>query len=108
MPGTTIPRGNILDCKSFNITITPSAVLANTTAEQSFTVVGMQVGDYPDVTCAAAQPAGIVVCTTRVVNNNTLTITFANNTGGTLTPTAGSYQVINFGVELPNTQVDAT
>ncbi len=91
MPGTTIPRGNVLAQKIFAITITPSSVSANTTSMQTFTVQGLAVGDYINCAAASAQTAGIVVGSSRVSGTNTLEIQFGNLTGGTLTPVAGVY-----------------
>ncbi len=91
MPGTTIPRGNVLAQKIFAITITPAQVLANITNVQTFTVQGLAVGDYINCASAAAQTAGIIVANSRVSGTNTLEIQFGNLTGGTLTPVAGVY-----------------
>lgn len=91
MPGTTIPRGNILNTILFTSTLTPSAVLANTTSEQTFTVIGVAAGDYINCSSGAAQTTGIVIGTVRVTSANTISIQFGNITGGTLTPVAGTY-----------------
>lgn len=107
MPGTTIPRGNILNIKLFVVTITPSQVAANISAEQSFTVQGLAVGDYLSITANGAQTNGIIVPSARVSATNTLTVTFANNTGGALTPVAGAYGVVWGRAESPNTATDA-
>ncbi len=102
MPSTTICRGNILYNILVGVTITPAAVLANITAEQSFTVQGLQVNDYVQVAAQAAQTAGVGVVNARVTAANTLTIAFCNFTSGTLTPVAGSYSIeVNRPENLP-------
>lgn len=91
MPGTTIPRGNILNTVLFTSTITPAQVLANITAEQTFTVLGVAVGDYINCSSGLAQTSGILIGTVRVTAPNTISIQFANITAGALTPVAGAY-----------------
>jgi hypothetical protein len=74
-------------------TITPAAVAANTTAEQTFTLNGLAVGDVVYITKPTAQ-AGLGIVGARVSAANTLAITFSNNTGSSITPTAAeTYQV---------------
>lgn len=76
--------------------LSPAQVAANTTAEQTFTVTGLAVGDYVNVNKPTAQ-AGLGIVGTRVSAANTLAITFSNNTASPITPTASeTYQV--FGV----------
>ena len=94
MGSTTLARGNIDQEKLFSISITPVAVAANITAEQSFTVLGISVGDYINIASASAQTAGILIGNVRVSAANTLTVQFANITSGSLTPVAGTYGVI--------------
>lgn len=93
MPGSTLPRGNVLVVKVFGISITPSSVSGAITAEQSFTVQGLQVGDYVNVNANAAQTNGVFVANARVSAANTLTLAFGNVTAGALTPVAGAYTV---------------
>jgi len=93
MPGTTIGRGNVLYDYLCGPTLTPASVAANTTAPQSFTVPGLQVGDFVDVNSQNAQTAGIGIVNVRVTAANTLEIQFSNSTGGALTPVAGIYGI---------------
>jgi hypothetical protein len=67
--------------------LSPAAVAANTTAEQSFTVTGARVGDLIQVNKPTAQ-AGLDIGNVRVVSNNTVGITFVNATASPITPTA--------------------
>jgi hypothetical protein len=93
MAGTTVSRGNILYQFVLGPTLTPVAVAPNTTAEQAFTVNGLQPNDFVDVYAQSAQTAGIGIVNNRVSAANTLQVGFSNNTGGSLTPVAGVYFV---------------
>lgn len=73
--------------------LSPAAVGANTTAEQTFAVTGVAVGDVVFVNKPTAQ-AGLGIVGARVSAANTLAITFSNNTGVSITPTAAeTYQI---------------
>lgn len=85
---STIPRGNIVLSMLLGVPLSPAAVGANTTAEQTFTVLGLLPGDEVQVSKPTTQ-AGIGIVNARVSAANTLAITFSNNTGGGITPTAG-------------------
>lgn len=77
------------------IALTASAVsvAANTTAEQTFTVVGLKVGDYVDVTKPSHQ-AGLGVLQARVSAADTIAIQFINNTASPIVPTASSVYIV--------------
>jgi hypothetical protein len=68
-------------------TLSPAAVGANTTAEQTFTLTGVLVGDMITVNKPSAQ-AGLSIAGVRVSATDQVAITFGNHTGGSLTPTA--------------------
>lgn len=88
-------------------TLTPAQVAINTTAEQTFTVPGLKVGDVVVVNKPTAQ-AGLGIAGARVSAADTLAINFANVTGGAITPTAGEvYLVYVFRAELPQTRFNA-
>jgi len=72
--------------------LTPVAVGAATCAEQDFTVAGLKVGDFVDVSPPSIT-AGVAPICARVSAANTLTVTFVNPTAGSLTPAAGVYQI---------------
>ena len=94
MPGpSTLPRGNIVLAMILGVPLTPASVGANTTAEQTFTVQGLQLGDQVMVTKPTTQ-AGLGIVNSRVSAANTLAITFSNNTGGGITPTAGETYIV--------------
>lgn len=69
--------------------LTPTAVGANDTSVQSFTVSGLLVAS--DIILACIKPtnqSGLVVGNVLVTANNTCSIQFANITGSSITPTA--------------------
>ena len=85
--------GNIPKQSVISVTLSPAAVSADTTAEQTFTVNGLLPGDMAVVTKPTAQ-AGLGVVGSRVSAANTLAITFSNNTGGSITPTASEVYLV--------------
>jgi hypothetical protein len=84
--------GNIQATFLLQVSLTPTAVGATTSAEQTFTVPGLLVGDQ--ISAISFQGAYTVLVdyvNSRVSANNTLAISFANNTGGSLTPPTGTW-----------------
>lgn len=79
--------GNVAQEYLLNVTLSPASVAANTTAEQTFTVNGLQVGDFVEINKPSVQ-AGLGIVNTRVSAANTLAITFSNNTAAAIVPTA--------------------
>lgn len=108
MPGTTIARGNISAQKIFALSLTPASVGAATTAEQTFTVPGVQIGDYVNCQFVGSQTAGISVANVRVTAANTIAIAFNNSTAGSLTPAAGVYGFVMGRPEFLPVPTDAT
>ncbi len=90
---STLARGNIAQHWLSSITLTPASVAANTSAEQTFTVDGLHLGDFVSVDKPSAQ-AGLIIGGTRVSAANTLAITFGNLTGSPITPTAAEVYVL--------------
>ena len=89
MPGATMyGHGNVLFSNVLSLALSPASVGANTTAEQTFVVNGLLVGDLVVVSKPTNQ-AGIAIVGARVSAINTLAITFGNWTGGGIVPTAG-------------------
>lgn len=68
-------------------TLSPVAVAANTSAEQTFAVAGCEDGDVICVTKPTAQ-AGLAIVGARVSVTGTIGITFGNFTAAPITPTA--------------------
>jgi hypothetical protein len=76
--------------------ITPTSVAANTTAQQSFTNVGLgtQPGDFLEyVASPGTFQAGLIIAAVQAdaTTPDKITITFGNLTAGAITPNAGSY-----------------
>jgi len=84
---STIARGNISGHWLLAITISPTSVGPNTTAEHTFTVNGLQLGDFVEMNKATTQ-AGLGIVNSRVSAANTLAVAFVNATAATITPTA--------------------
>ncbi len=77
-------------------TVTPAEVATVVGIDtQTFTVVGVKVGDV--VICnPAATGEAVVVGAVRVTAADTVAITFINPTAGALTPDAGTYTFLIF------------
>jgi hypothetical protein len=73
-------------------TLTPAAVGANTTSEQTFTVPGVLPGDSVDINKASHQ-TGLGILNVVVKNPNQLSITYVNTTAGSITPTSEQYVI---------------
>lgn len=86
--------GNLPKQAVISVTLSPAAVSANTSAEQTFTVNGLLAGDHVVVNKPSAQ-AGLGIVGFRVSADNTLAITFGNFTASPITPTASEvYRVL--------------
>ncbi|VVE31522.1 hypothetical protein PEP31012_03703 [Pandoraea eparura] len=85
--GSTSPIQGIYNIKQV---LTPASVAANTTAEQTFTVPGLQVGDSIDVNKASHQ-VGLSIGNVRVSAANTLAIQYVNTTASPIVPASEQY-----------------
>lgn len=74
------------------VSLTPASVAAATCAEQTFSVPGVLVGDFVDVSPPGIT-AGVSAAAARVSANGTVAITFINPTAGALVPLAGVYRI---------------
>lgn len=83
----SIQRGQAV----LTVSLTPASVSAATSAEQTFTVSGLAVGDFVSVNGSTGNASGIAG--SRVSAADTLAIRFINPTAGALTPASGSYLV---------------
>lgn len=94
MPGPqTIARGNVIGSWILAPTLSPVSVGNATVSEQTFTVTGLNVGDFVEVNKPTTQP-GLGIANSRVSAANTLAVAFTNVTSATITPTAAEiYQV---------------
>lgn len=86
----------IKQVRLYSQALTPVLITANTTAEQTFTVTGLTTTDVVNVNKPTAQ-AGLGIVGVRVSAANTLAITYSNNTGASITPTAAeTYKIQAF------------
>lgn len=86
--------GNVLAMGVASLTLSPAAVGANTTAEQTFTCPGLRTTDIIVGVSKPTNQAGLGIVGWRVSAANTVAITWGNWTAGGLTPTAGEvYQI---------------
>lgn len=99
MPINDMPRGNIQYSQILSVSLTPGIVAPNTTAEQTFTVAGLAVGDFVNIAKPTVQ-AGLGIVNSRVSAANTLAIGFINSTSATITPTAAETYLV--GVDRPS------
>ena len=86
---TMIPYGNVFKQAIVSLVLSPAQVNINTTAEQTFTLQG--VDPAVDMVTAVSKPtaqAGLGIVNARVSAVDQIAITFSNNTGGAITPTA--------------------
>lgn len=89
MPSSDLARGNIQYSTLIGPTLSPVSVAANTTAEQALTVQGLLLGDVIVAINKPTAQAGLGIVGARVSAANTIAVTFSNNTGAPIVPTAG-------------------
>ena len=90
----TVPYGNCSNVFVLNLTLSPTSVAPNISAEQTFTVPGLHLGDFVEVNVSGANQAGLAIGNTRVSTKDTIGITFANLTAATITPTASTIYTV--------------
>lgn len=87
--------GNTQQLWAMKATLSPAQVAANTTAEQTFNVPGLRLSsDFISAVSKPTAQAGLGIVGWRVSANDTLAITFSNNTGAGITPTASEDYLI--------------
>ena len=86
--------GNVGLVMVLNATLSPASVAPNVSAEQTFTVKGIHLGDYIAVNNTGAAQSGLTITNTRVTADSTLGITFGNLTAATITPTASTVYTV--------------
>lgn len=86
-----MPIGSIIDF--LTVILSPASVAANTTAEQLFTVSGVNTGDRVLVTKPTAQ-AGLALGGFRVSAANQVGIVFVNDTAAPIVPTASETYLV--------------
>lgn len=91
---STVCSGNVQNEWVLAVTLSPVAVANATSAEQTFTLTGANLGDMVTVSKPTAQ-AGLGIVNSRVSAAGVLAITFMNTTAATITPTASEVYLIN-------------
>lgn len=71
-----------------------SSVSANTTSEQTFTVTGLATTDVIISVNKPTHQAGLGIVNARVSAVDTIAITYMNTTGGGITPTSETYEIV--------------
>jgi hypothetical protein len=92
--GSSTNETLISSIKLFTPTLDPAAVGAGTSAEQTFTVTGLAVGDTILSVNKPTATAGVGIVNARVSAANTLALTFMNATAGSLDPASEVYRVV--------------
>lgn len=90
-----ITMGNVRGAYIASVTINPASVATITTAEQTFTVNGLLVGDVVFV-CKPTNTTGLGIANARVSAANTLALTFVNPTAGAVDAASETYLVAVF------------
>lgn len=87
--------GNLQKHAVLTVALTPTAITASTTSQQSFSALGLglQVGDIVAVLAPPSFVAGVSYGASTVTAADTVQITFANATAGTPTPPSGNYVI---------------
>lgn len=84
--------GNVLGMYMLSLTINPASVATITTAEQTFTMPGVKVGDM----AFASKPSlttGLGIANVRVSAADTIAITFVNPTAGAIDAASESWSI---------------
>ncbi|QBQ99250.1 hypothetical protein [Paraburkholderia pallida] len=96
-PVPCLPVGNLQKVAVIaTVSLTPSAVAANTTAQQTFngSGLGLTQGDICEVLAGPSFQAGLLTLPGVVgATADQLPITFGNCTASSITPAAGAYTV---------------
>lgn len=79
----------------YSVTWNPASVAAATSAEQTVTVNGLQVGDVP-VLVKPTLSAGLGIGNVRVSAANTLAVTLVNATAGAIDAGSEVYTLMTF------------
>lgn len=83
----------------FSLTIDVASVAAATSAEQTFTLRGLRLGDFVMVS-KPSLTAGLAIGSARVSAADTIAIQFINATAGALDPASETYLVHWFRPEV--------
>ena len=90
---STIPQGNTPGLWVLGVTLSPASVANATTAEQTFALTGVHLGDAVSVNKPTNQ-GGLFVAGSRVSAKDVLAISFGNVTSATITPTSSEVYTV--------------
>ena len=90
-----------LRLRHYSASLSPVAVAANTTAEQTFEVPGVRLDDIVLSVNKPTAQVGLGIVGYRVSADATIGITFSNNTGSSITPTASEAYLVAVMVRQP-------
>lgn len=90
---SNILTGNVQNMVVASLTIDVASVSTITTAEQTFTLKGLQVGDLV-FTAKPSSTTGVVIGSARVSAADTIAIQFVNPTAGSVNPAEETYLVL--------------
>jgi len=85
--------GNVTGIYLANITIDPASVATITTAEQTFTVPGVKVGDAVFVN-KPSNTVGVGIANARASAADTIGVTFVNPTAGSVDAASETWTVL--------------
>ena len=88
-----IITGNVISMGVITKSIDVASVAANTTAEQTFAITGLRVGDFVTVSKPSLS-AGLGVVNARVSAADTIAISFVNATGSPIDPASETYLIL--------------
>jgi hypothetical protein len=88
--------GNLLATGVASLTLSPAEVAINTTVEQTFSFPGVRTSDVIVGVSKPTTQAGLGIVGYRVTAADTIGITFANVTGGAITPTASQVYLVTW------------
>ncbi len=101
---TGIMMGNVKGLYLLSLTVDPASVATITTAEQTFTLTGVRVGDMVFAN-KPSNTTGLGIANCRVSAADTVAITFVNPTAGSVDAASETW---SFLVVRPERQVAAT
>lgn len=91
---TGITTGNILSMGIIAVTIDLASVAAATSAEQTFSVPGLKVGDFVYVNIPSTLNNGLGIAGARVSAADTLALRVMNATAGALDAASASFTLL--------------
>ena len=88
-----ILKDNVFHTRSFNPTLNPSSVSANSESTQTFTVTGLSTNDVVVVN-KPSKTSDLSLLDAFVSASDTLSLTFRNFSGSPIDPPSESYRII--------------